>query len=56
MDEIMNNCKLWREEVKNDRKPETEEIPNDKTRKQVAVLSEIQTNRNKENLKHMEMK
>ena len=30
MDEIMNNSKLWREEVKNDRKPGTEEIPKDK--------------------------
>ena len=34
----------------------TEEIPNDKTREQVVVLSEIKLNRNKENLTHIEIK
>ena len=43
-------------EIKNDSKPGTEEIPNDKTREQVALLSEIKTNRNEENIKSREMK
>ena len=37
-------------------RPGTEEIPDDKTREQVAILSGSKPNRNKENLKHVEMK
>ena len=48
MDDIINNSKLWREELKIDSKPGREEIPNDKRREQVALLSKIKPNRNKE--------
>ena len=59
MDDIRNENKLWREElrnertkeIKNDKKPETEEIPNEKTKEQVVVLPEFKTNKNKENNK-----
>ena len=54
--EIINDNKLWREELKNDSKLATEEIPNGKTREQVALLSEIKPNKNKENIKNREMK
>ena len=43
-------------EIKNDSKPGTEEIPNEKTREQVALLAEIKHNRNQEDIKHMEGK
>ena len=56
MDDIINENKRWKEELKNDRKPRTKEIPNDKKTEQVALLSETEPNRNKENLKHKEMK
>ena len=62
--EIINNNKLWREELRNERtkeikkdsKPGTEEIPNDKTREQVALLSEIKHNIIKGNIIHRENK
>ena len=63
IDDIRNDSKRWREELrnertkerKNDSKPETEEIPNGKTKEQVVVLPEIKTNGFKKNIKQREM-
>ena len=42
-------------EIKNDSQPETEEIPNDKTKEPLVVLPEKKTNGNKENTKDKEV-
>ena len=59
----MREDRLLREELRKDRtkeiknynKPETEEIPNEKTREQVALLAEIKPNRNQEDIKQREI-
>ena len=55
-DIFKTQIQLSSKEIKNDNKPETEEIPNDKTKEQVVVLPEFKTNRNKENIKQRKRK
>ena len=68
LDDQINDSKRQREELRKERNQPTEqssqkvdgnqtgikEIPNDETREQVTLLSEIKPNRNQENIKHME--